>query len=269
MRYALVENSLLEANPGSKGQCPGCSQSVTAVCGEKRIWHWRHHTLKNCDRWWEPETEWHRSWKEKFPKEWQEIFMPDKETGEKHMADVRTEHGMVIEFQHSHIDPLERMARERFYQNMVWVVDGTRLKRDYPRFQKGLDNFRKLNRDGFFCTLFADESFPANWLESSVPVIFDFQGTGLIDPPDALRNTLWCLLPGRAGRDAVIVGISRTDFVTTASSRSQLLPVQEILTALASNIQQPHKTGTPTPDYLLRQLAYQQRYRGYRGRRRF
>ena len=31
--------------------------------------------------------------------------MLDKATGEEHMADVLTEHGLVLEFQHSHIDP--------------------------------------------------------------------------------------------------------------------------------------------------------------------
>ena len=41
------------------------------------------------------------------------------QSGEKHVADVNTQSGMVIEFQHSHLDPLERAARERFYGNMV------------------------------------------------------------------------------------------------------------------------------------------------------
>ena len=48
---------------------------------------------------------------------------------------------MVIEFQHSHIDPLERVSRENFYNNMVWVVDGTRLKRGHQRFIYAKDHF--------------------------------------------------------------------------------------------------------------------------------
>ena len=39
-----------------------------------------------------------------------------------------TVHNLVIEFQHSHMDAQERTSREKFYKNMVWVVDGTRLK---------------------------------------------------------------------------------------------------------------------------------------------
>ena len=71
---------------------------------------------------------WHRAWKNHFRPEWQEYIHHDQ-SGEKHIADVRTEHGQIIEFQHSHIDPQERAARERFYGNMIWVVDGMRLTR--------------------------------------------------------------------------------------------------------------------------------------------
>jgi hypothetical protein len=52
---------------------------------------------KKCDSWWEPETEWHRSWKSNFLDEWQELVLRDKQTGEKHIADVCTDYGLVIE----------------------------------------------------------------------------------------------------------------------------------------------------------------------------
>lgn len=238
LRFALVNNERVDAAPELKGLCPGCSQPVVAKCGTRRIWHWAHRAERICDRWWEPETEWHRAWKNNFANEWQESIRFDQQTGEKHIADVYTEHGLVIEFQHSHLKPEERAARERFYQNMVWVVDGTRLKRDYPRFQKGWDNFRQLNKAGFFCVHFPDECFPADWLNSSVPVIFDFQGVAPIDPPDRIRDTLWCLLPGRAENCSVVVGIFRGDFVTTVAARAQLLPAKEIVDGVAQNIRQ-------------------------------
>jgi hypothetical protein len=135
----------------------------------------------------------------------------------------------VIEFQHSHLDPLERAARERFYRNMVWVVDGTRLQRDYPRFNRRKDGLRRTIMPGYFRLTFPDECFPAMWLDSSVPVIFDFRGVDENQPPDAFRDALWCLLPGRAERSAVVIGLSREEFVRVAPSRPQLLPVQEIL----------------------------------------
>ena len=77
------------------------------------------------------------------------------------------------------------------------------------------------------------------WLDSSVPVIFDFRGVDKVQPPDESRDTLWCLLPGRVAGSAVVVGMSREQFVKVAPSRPQLLPVQEILALfrerLASN----------------------------------
>jgi hypothetical protein len=137
---------------------------------------------------------------------------------------VKTDQGFVIEFQHSHLEPQERLAREAFYQNMVWVVDGTRLKRDYPRFLEGRKNFMNGYKKGFFLVHFPEECFPIGWIDSSVMVIFDFQGTLPNDPQDGMRNVLWGLLPGRAKGRAVMIGISRQDFVMTAMKQPQLLP---------------------------------------------
>lgn len=217
MRFALIDNKLVEASPGLKGLCPGCVQAVNAKCGTLRIHHWAHRNNKVCDDWWEPETLWHRSWKSNFPREWQEIFLPDERTGEKHVADVRTSHGLVIEFQHSHIDTKERTSRENFYKNMVWVVNGTRVKRDYPRFAKAKKEFCNTNKPGIFLANFPDECFPSNWLGSSVPVIFDFRGTESIDDLKSTRNTLYCLFPVQMGREsAVVAEIPRNAFINSA-----------------------------------------------------
>jgi len=55
-----------------------------------------------CDNWWENETQWHRDWKNHFPVEWQEVVQI-AEDGEKHIADVKTSEGWVVEFQHSYL----------------------------------------------------------------------------------------------------------------------------------------------------------------------
>ena len=144
MRFALINNKRSEAESGLKGICPGCKQPVIAKCGNQKIHHWAHKSNKNCYSWKEKETEWHLSWKNHFPNDWQEVFFTDKETEEKHIADIRTEQGLVIEFQHSFIKPEERLSREKFYKNMIWIVDGTRLKNDYKRFLKGKDDFRSI-----------------------------------------------------------------------------------------------------------------------------
>ena len=231
MRFALAGGQRVEAYAGGRGMCRRCNGEVIAKCGTHRVSHWAHRGMRDCDTWAEKETDWHRAWKNNFPAECQEFIQHDGQSGEKHIADVRTPHGLVIEFQHSHLDPLERAARERFYGNMVWVVDGTRLQRDYPRFNRGKDDLRPSTHiQGHFLLAFPDECFPAMWLDSSVPVIFDFRGVDEGQPPDEFRDALWCLLPGRVEGSAVVVGMSREEFVKVAPSRPQLLPVQEILT---------------------------------------
>jgi competence protein CoiA len=106
------------------GSAQGSGAEVTAKCGRAVVWHWAHLSSTHCDHWWEPETVWHRTWKDRFEKSWQEVPLRDPLTGELHVADVRTPAGLVIEFQHSTIKPEEVSAREAFYQSMIWVVDG-------------------------------------------------------------------------------------------------------------------------------------------------
>ena len=235
MKYALVNNERQEAQPGLIGKCEITGLPVLAKCGTVRSPHWALIGEHGHDSRGEPETEWHRAWKGQFPKEWHEVTHL-AENDEIHRADVKTDQGFVIEFQHSHLDPQERVVREAFYQNMVWVVNGTRLKGDYPRFLEGVKNFRPVPglKPGYFLVHFPDECFPAAWVESSVEVIFDFQGTPPTDPQDEKRNTLWCLLPGRARRCAVVIGISRQTFITRLLKQPRLMPepAHEFVTAI-------------------------------------
>ncbi|WP_223857945.1 competence protein CoiA family protein [Salinimonas profundi] len=45
--------------------------------------------------------------------------------GEIHRADIKTPTGIVIEVQHSSMTDAERISREEFYKNLVWVIDGS------------------------------------------------------------------------------------------------------------------------------------------------
>jgi len=132
-RLALIDGVRTAPAPKLRGQCPLCGDDVIAKCGVVKAWHWSHKARLACDPWWENETEWHRAWKNYFPVDWQEVVLFDETTGEKHIADVRTSHSLVIEFQHSVLPPSELKAREAFYRNMIWIVDGTRgeLDKDY------------------------------------------------------------------------------------------------------------------------------------------
>lgn len=234
MRFAILDGNKIEASKGVKGFCQSCGAEMIAKCGEFKINHWAHKNIRQCDSWWETETEWHREWKGHFPIDWQEIIQFDSSTNEKHIADVRTDTGLIIEFQHSHIDPKERTFREKFYKNMVWVVDGTRLKRDYPRFLKGKKNsfeniiFYETENPKIFRVDFLDWCFPIAWLESSVPVIFDFRGDGSIYDSEGLRNTLYCLFP-QVGNTARVAEISRKAFIKATINGEWILRVQKFI----------------------------------------
>lgn len=174
---------------------------MTARCGEIRIWHWAHQGRRRCDSWWENETEWHRNWKGQFPVNWQEVIQT-ADSGEKHIADVKTAHGWAIEFQHSYIDPEERRSRDAFYQKLVWVVDATRRKRDRKQFIGALEagtpigrTVRRVHPDD--CGLLRE------WLGSPAPIFFDF-GDG---------STLWWLLARGPGEPVYVAELSRSEFV--------------------------------------------------------
>lgn len=233
MQFAMIDNSRIEAQPLLKGLCSCCSKPVIAKCGTRKIWHWAHRSKTECDNWWEPETEWHRTWKNNYHADWQEISLTDERTREKHIADVRAVHNLVIEFQHSNIDPQERTSRERFYKNMVWVVDGTRLKRDYPRFLKewrrdGISEVHQTDKEGIFEVWFPEFCFPEAWLKSSVPVIFDFQGDGTMIDSEGMRSKLYCLFP-QVGRHARVAEISRKAFINATINGEWTLRVQEFI----------------------------------------
>jgi len=212
MRFALIDDKRVEAGPGLKGSCPGCAQPVIAKCGTQRIHHWAHLSDKKCDNWWEPETEWHRLWKNNFPDEWQELVLKDEQTAERHIADVCTDYGLVIEFQHSHIHPQERTSRENFYKNMIWIVDGTRLKNDYKRFLQNVNSHSQFVQQGMFLVGSPGECFPSEWVTSSVPVVFDFQVT---NSEQNIEIPLYCLLPNRIGARAVLTIWARNVFLNT------------------------------------------------------
>lgn len=215
MKYALVDGTRTEASKEGKGICPSCSSEVIAKCGKQRINHWAHKGKRSCDPWWEPETEWHRSWKNKFPANWQEVTHVDEQSTERHIADILTSHGLVLEFQHSHIKYDERLAREKFYKNMIWVIDGTRLKLDYPRFAKAIESFQIVKKQVYRVD-FPEECFPTDWLNSAVPVIIDFLDREIsYELNENKRKPLYCLFPVKIGKSAIVADIPRTTFVKT------------------------------------------------------
>lgn len=204
MKFSIVDGKRQEAQPNLAGECPGCGGPMVARCGDVRVRHWAHKWGRLCDPWWENETEWHRAWKEKFPVSWQEIFHR-ADNGEKHVADIKTDQEWVIEFQHSHITPEERLSRNTFYQKLIWVVDGLRRKRDWAQFQNAWEDGRQVDPNSRVLRGFWNEcALLREWADSRAPVFFDF---GERD-----EEALWWLLAKRP--EGLYVGwILRADFV--------------------------------------------------------
>ncbi len=174
MRYAIINNRRQEAEPGLLGTCPSCQNAVIAKCGEKKVRHWAHRGKRVCDMWWENETEWHRHWKDQFPVDWQEQIQTSPE-GEKHIADIRTDQGWVLEFQYSAIAPQERNSRTEFYKKLVWVVNGLRRKKDPMQFSKAWNSGVQIGNAPFLRKVRAEESaLIREWANATAPVFFDF-----------------------------------------------------------------------------------------------
>jgi hypothetical protein len=146
---------------GDTASCPACGGKVLAKCGEINIWHWAHE-VADCDPWSEGESEWHVKWKDHFPVGWREVVIGD------HRADLSTPIG-VIELQHSPISPDVIAERERFYDRMVWVVDGR-------EFWKNID---LRNRGGYVS--FRWKWPRKTWVSASRPIFIDPGGGWLLN----------------------------------------------------------------------------------------
>lgn len=201
MKYAMVDGQRREALPGLLGKCPKCDTVMTPKCGRFRVAHWAH-PAGSFDHQWELETEWHRNWKECFPREWREI-VHQASNGERHIADVKTGHGLVIEFQHSDISEEERRSREAIYGPMCWVVDGLRLKGDIGRFIEALRCGRRLSASPLIRTVPVERCILLRkWADSRVRVYFDFG-----------EPILWASLPRTPNGFAVLVPVPRKYFI--------------------------------------------------------
>lgn len=126
MRYAKVNDELEEAtylaHRENSCTCPGCGSPVIAKICVDRVDHWAHHNVDNCDTWYEPITDWHIKWQDKFPKENREVHIV--KDGKRHISDVHINR-FFIEFQNSVISAKDVEARENFYgPGLVWVLNG-------------------------------------------------------------------------------------------------------------------------------------------------
>lgn len=215
MRFALLNGQRVEATPGALGVCPGCNTDMIARCGTKKVWHWAHKGRRHCDHWWENETEWHRDWKNRFVTDWQEVPARD-ETGELHIADIKTSYGLVIEFQHSAIKPDEVKKRTNFYGQVIWIIDGTRRPSDMIQYERMLSENRRERFDGVdIYTVYCEETrLLKEWGSMGKIVGFDFGGENL------------CLLTAAQGRSRYLFDFSKEEFAKLINEGRPLPVVQ-------------------------------------------
>jgi len=158
MHWAMYDGVRRVAGPGARAVCPCCQNEVLAKCGEIIRWHWAHRA-NDCDTWHEPESEWHLSWKRKFPNEWQEVVIGC------HRADVKTPK-LVVELQASSLSAGEIRERERHYGSMVWLLRG-------HSFDSNLD-VRLTASSGFFT--FRWKWPRKSWWYATAPIVIDLLG---------------------------------------------------------------------------------------------
>lgn len=208
MQYALVNGERSEAQPGLDGRCRLCGSSVNPKCGKIRVHHWAHEQVRNCDSWGEKETPWHRAGKAEFPESWREI-VHFAEDGEKHIADVKTEYGLVIEFQYSHLKREEIVKRERFYGAMLWFVSGLRRIKDKNDFFEVLKSSAAVPRseDLRIITKFDGSALLRDWFDRNEMVFFDFG-----------EEVVWGLLPKAPWDQVYIWRVDREVLFTALQS---------------------------------------------------
>lgn len=168
MKWAIKDNIKVESSPDRKAICPLCKEEVISKCGDINVWHWAHKNKKDCDSWWEPESEWHKDWKSNFPIEQQEFIMG------RHRADIRTKDRWIIELQNSTISSREIIEREEYYKRMIWLINGKTLC-------KGL---RIRNKDNKIT--FRWKSPPKSWWVSKKDIYIDM--SGIVDVLKTLLN---------------------------------------------------------------------------------
>src|SRR5215216_984393 len=121
------DGARIEPKPGVRASCPQCGGEVLAKCGTLVTWHWAHRKVE-CDTWSEGESDWHLDWKRQVAPAACEVVIGN------HRADIHTPSGLVVELQHSAIDPRRIAEREAFYGQLVWLFDARDFELEvYPR----------------------------------------------------------------------------------------------------------------------------------------
>lgn len=143
-------NQRIRPQKGLIALCQCCNELLIPKCGKIKIHHWAH-KANHCDKWWEPESEWHRNWKNQFPENWREkVKFDSKNDNEKHICDIyNPQLDLVIEFQNSTISVSELESREKFYNKMIWVVNTDKTQIELKPIEENEKVIQQIQNDFF------------------------------------------------------------------------------------------------------------------------
>lgn len=142
---------------------------------------------------------------------------------------------------------------------MNWVVDGTRLKNDFKKFSKIIDNTSiarvifpiiipsQNNRQvgNIIEVYYPEDIFPKNWLNSTVPVVFDFKGLSHLENLADIKNSIFCLLPMKNASIRYVIQVSIGDFVANAKTGAWEWFVNNQVNILKQNIENQRRIMRP------------------------
>lgn len=196
--YAIVNGVRMHISEVARkqhGVCPVCQSELVARKGDVRAEHWWHVNGKRCDAWYQPKGPWHCYWQNMFPKEWQEVVVEKEVDGlvVRHIADVKTERGVILEVQYSPISIEDIAIRERFYNNMLWLVNMRRTETD-SNVLAVLKRNEAVDFGSIHAWVVTEQglSETQKWYHAQKPVVFDFFGDFMT--PES-EEDLYCLLP--------------------------------------------------------------------------
>lgn len=204
VKFAVLNGLRVAPEKGLIGAvCPICKQPVFARCGEIRLPHWAHKSVIDCDPWKESETQWHRDWKDLFGDMQEQVH---ENGGVRHLADVKTPDGTIVEFRHSVINDEGKRTRAAFFgKQMLWVVDCVNRPNVLARFMDNKYTLLLEHISGYevFSTEEPAKCLPRSWINCNRFVVFDFG-----------EKEVWCLFPRKRDRDrAIFMCLKKNDFV--------------------------------------------------------
>ena len=127
---ALDKTTQIFPSKGIHGFCIDCGEEVISKCGTIVSHHFAHTINSNCgSKYHDNKSEWHQEWQHTvvpaIPGKNVEVTISLNNAIKR--ADLISNSGYIVEFQHSPLSIPERLDREQHYKKMIWVVHTDRM----------------------------------------------------------------------------------------------------------------------------------------------